>query len=54
MGSNNSAIDDFWASVEGEGMVPPSCCTTFATDPEMLCVPSNQFNVVSGSGCVQE
>lgn len=45
MGSNNSAIEDFWANVEGEGMVPPSCCNTFATNPEMLCVPSNRFNV---------
>ena len=29
-------------------MVPPSCCSTFAANSTLVCVPGNQFNVVSG------
>lgn len=45
---NSSDIEGFWSAVPGVSMVPPSCCSTFAANSSLVCVPGNQFNVVSG------
>lgn len=46
---NSSDIEGFWSEVMF-GMIPPSCCNTFAANNTTPCVPRYQFNVVSLSG----